>query len=102
MTAKKNNGADSVSLGQPPTGSASITIHGCSKLDTRKERLMALHATLMALSQLIYSMQDQDDFDGVIYDVQGPGRRPVRYQITVGKSEPLIHLVEPIKERRRP
>jgi hypothetical protein len=98
MTAKKNDGTDGVQFNsQLPTGS-SITIHGCSKLDTREERVTAMRVALTALSQLAYSMQDQDDFVRMIYDVQSPGRQPVRYQITIGQSEPLVRLLEPIQE----
>lgn len=100
MTAKKNEGSSgcgAVPIGQLPYP-ASITIHGCDKLDTREERVTAMRVALVALAQLVYSMHDQDDFDGMTYDVQSPGRRPVRYQITVGQSEPLVSLVEPIQQ----
>jgi hypothetical protein len=68
-----------------------ITIHGCTKLDTAEDRWIALRTALLALMPL-------DGIDGLTYDGQCPGARPIRYKISIGKTEPLFSLVKSDKK----
>jgi hypothetical protein len=75
-----------------------ITIHGCTKLDTAEDRWIALRTALLALMPLLNAMYDLDGIDGLTYDGQCPGARPIRYKISIGKTEPLFSLVKSDKK----
>lgn len=72
---------------------ASILIRGCKEPSTAEERVLVLHTALTALSTLIRSMRELDDFYGMEFNTQAKGLRPVHYRITVGDS-PMIELVK--------